>query len=64
MTTHGVLESSGKGDSFSMGNVMMILKVFQDELKERASKNYNPYDYVYDMEPETKDVLDFRWDED
>ena len=29
------------------------IESYQDEVNERASENYNPYDYIYDSESDS-----------
>lgn len=42
-------------------------QIYADDVDQRASENYNPYDYIYEFEEDThielEDIEDFVWDD-
>ena len=47
---------------------MENMQIYADDISERASEDYNPYDYVYEFEDNShtaeKDIESFVWDVD
>jgi hypothetical protein len=44
------------------------VQIYADDVYQRASEDYNPYDYIYELEEdaelELEDIEDFVWDAD